>query len=297
MGARSWPRPVYTLLNNLNDAATMPRLSRNLIPIPLLLSNWVDPAAYEPHLQRRREYDIVMVANFSTYKRHWLFFKMLRDLPKSTRVLLVGVPLGARTEQVLRDEARAFGVDDRFELRMRLTDDAVAEALCSAKVSAIFSRQEGSCLAVVEAMFANTPVAVFRDAIVGSKAYVNPHTGLQLEPRNIARQMQQFIETADRYTPRAWACEHISCHRSYDVLNGFLRTDAEQNGRPWTRDLEPFYQNAVPRYLTESSELRMKPWYDDFARSYGLTIAEPAWSAGAEKTSSENSQPLMRAGA
>jgi hypothetical protein len=279
VAARMWPGPLYTLLSNFDDADTMRALSDRLVPIPLLASSWVDPDAYRDYLGAPREHDIVMVANFAPYKRHWLFFEMLRDLPRRYRVLLVGRPVGRWTEQLLLNQARAFGVHDRFELRSRLTYDAVIEALCRARVSLIFSRQEGSCIAVAESLFADTPVGLLEDARVGSKAWVNASTGRLLSLRRLAHQVQDFVETAPVYRPRPWALAHISCHHSYAILNRYLREDARRRGRPWTCDLLPFYQNALPRYLAAEDERAAAPWYEDFAHRYGLRLGPAAATA------------------
>jgi glycosyltransferase involved in cell wall biosynthesis len=272
VAARLWPGPLYTLLSNLDDAATMRRLSDRLIPVPLLASSWVNPDAYRGHLGSSREYDIVMVANFAPYKRHWLFFQMLRGLPRRYRVLLLGVPLGRRTEQALRDEARDFGVQDRFELRTRLSDTAIAEGLCRSRVSLIFSGQEGSCIAVAESLFADTPVGLFEDARIGSRAFINANTGRLLSRRRTAYQVQEFIESSAAYQPRPWALANISCHHSYAILNHCLREEARRRRQPWTRDLLPFYQNALPRYLAVEDERAMVPWYEDFAHTHGIRL-------------------------
>jgi len=46
-------------------------------------------------------------------------------------VLLLGVPLEGRTEQVLRAEARAFGVEDRFELKLAPRRDEILRGLAN----------------------------------------------------------------------------------------------------------------------------------------------------------------------
>jgi glycosyltransferase involved in cell wall biosynthesis len=277
VAARLWPGPLYTLLNDLDDGAAMRRLADRLVPIPLLLSSWVNPDAYRPYLGSDREYDIVMLANFAPYKRHWLFFQVLRSLPRRYRVLLLGRPVGSWTERGLMDQARAFGVLDRFDLRARLTDGAIAQGLCSARTSLIFSGQEGSCIAVAESLFADTPVGLFADAQVGSRAFVNANTGRLLARRGTARQVQEFVEASSDYRPRQWALANISCHHSYAVLNRRLREETVRRGQPWTRDLLPFYQNAVPLYLSAEDACAMAPWYEDFERRYGLRLgAAPA---------------------
>lgn len=272
VAARLWPGPLYTLLNDLDDGAAMRRLADRLVPIPLLLSSWVNPDAYRPYLGTGREYDVVMLANFAPYKRHWLFFQVLRGLPRRYRVLLLGRPVGRWTEHGLMDQARAFGVQDRFELRARLTDGAIARGLCSARTSLIFSGQEGSCIAVAESLFADTPVGLFAGARVGSRAFVNANTGRLLMRRRTAYQVQDFVESSADYRPRQWALANVSCHHSYAVLNRRLREETVRRGQPWTRDLLPFYQNALPFYLSPEDESAMAPWYEDFERRYGLRL-------------------------
>src|SRR5262249_3036816 len=147
LAVKLWPGRLYTLPGNHDAAPAMAALSDRLCLVPLLASSWVDPAAFEPHLGGPKEYDLVMLANFHPVKRHWLFFHMLRRLPRRYRVLLLGVPLEGRTEQVLRDEARAFGVADRFELKLKPSREELLRGLCRSRASVIFSRQEGSCIA------------------------------------------------------------------------------------------------------------------------------------------------------
>jgi glycosyltransferase involved in cell wall biosynthesis len=278
LAARLWPGRLYTLLSTPDDAASMRQLSDRLRIVPVLVSGWVNPDPYRAYLGTPKQYDIVMLANFAAYKRHWLFFHTLRRLPRHYRVLLLGTPLGTRTEQVLRDEARAFGVHDRFELHSRLSDAAVAEGLCRSRVSLIFSAQEGACIAVAESLLADTPVGLFRTARVGSRTFVNDRTGVLLDGRDVAGQVRRFVDDADRYSPLAWALENISCYRSHEVLNATLRDDAGREGRPWTRDIVPFAQSAQVRHVSADDERALRPWYDDFAREYGLRlgVARPA---------------------
>jgi glycosyltransferase involved in cell wall biosynthesis len=250
LAVKLWPGRLYTLLSNFEDAATMRALSERLTPVPLLASSWVNPAAYQEHLGRPKDYDIVMLANFSRVKRHWLFFHTLRRLPRRYRVLLLGVPLDGRSEQTIREEARAFGVEGRFDLHVRPTRAEVARGLARARVSLIFSRLEGSCIAVAESLFADTPVGLFRHARIGSRAFINAQTGRLLDRAGLAAQIERFVDEADDYSPLFWARENISCYRSQEVLNRTLRGAALGQGRPWTRDVVPMQNDTVPRYVS-----------------------------------------------
>src|SRR5207248_6140887 len=142
---RLWPGRIFSLLSNYKDAGLMRLLSSRLTPVPLLASHWVDPVPFEPHLGRPKDYDLVMLAHFDPVKRHWLLFEALRKLPRRFRVLLMGVPLGGRTEKDLLTEARTFGVQDRFDLVLKPARDEVMAGLARARTSLIFSRQEGAC--------------------------------------------------------------------------------------------------------------------------------------------------------
>jgi glycosyltransferase involved in cell wall biosynthesis len=271
-----WPNSFYTLLSNLADATSMRRMSEKITPIPLLASSWVNGDAYATYQQADKQFDIVMVANFANYKRHWVFFSVLRKLPKHFRVAIIGVPWQGRTESVLRDEARKFGVADRITLYVSPPDHTVNEILCRSRVSLIFSRQEGSCIAVTESMLANTPVGVFSDALIGSSAFINEETGVFLKKERLAEQITSFVENSDRYRPRQWALEHISCRASILVLNTTIRDAKLREGSPWTMDLLPFFQNSMVRYVEPDVLPTVWPWYESFAQRYGLKLG-PYW--------------------
>ena len=278
--AKLWPGPVFSILGNLADAELLKALSPKLIPLPLLASSWIVPEDFTLHLSRTKDHDIVMLAHFDPVKRHWLLFEALRKLPRACRVLLMGLPLGGRDENDLMREARTFGVEGRFDLLLRPSRAEVMAGLARSRVSLVFSRQEGACIAVSESLFANTPVGLFRDARIGSKAFINDQTGRLLDYGNLARQLQQFVEEADTYQPREWALANISCHVSRAALNRELKQASLTAGREWTRDVLPFRKDLVPSYLFATDEAAMRPEYERFAEQFGLLLgpaAKPGW--------------------
>lgn len=267
-----WPGRVFSLLSNHGDAALLMCLSPRITPIPLLASSWVDPEPFEPYLDTPRDRDIVMLANFSPLKRHWLFFQTLRQLPSWVRVLLLGVPMDGRDEAALRHEASLFGVENRFELIVRPTREQILHSLARSRISLVFSQQEGACIAVTESLFANTPVGLFRTARIGSRDFINMHTGMLLDRQDLAGQLMQFLKVSQSFLPREWALDNISCHVSLALLNRAMRQFAAQDGRPWTSDVVPFAKHTVPTYLSTATANAMQPWYDDFADRYGLLL-------------------------
>jgi glycosyltransferase involved in cell wall biosynthesis len=274
MAARIWPERLFTLLSNLADASTIRSLSPGLVPVPLLASSWTNPDLYAPYLHLEKTIDILMIASFSQYKRHWLLFETLRKLPRSLRIVLIGRPVEIKITELQR-QARLFGVEDRFELWNNATDDQIAKAICQSRIGLIFSRQEGSCLAVAESMMGGSPVGMFENARIGSKAFINPRTGVLLAQRKLARQVLGFLDRHDRFEPRPWAVENISCRVSNRILNEVLRAEAERSGRPWTRDIALMYQNSVPVFVDASEARMMEPWYDDFHDRFGVELAFP----------------------
>lgn len=268
---RFYPDSIHCLISNQSDLETFPRLSPQYRMVNLYASSWVDPGLFKPLPRPVRDIDILMLANFGTYKRHHVLFKALRKLPRDLRVVLVGQPNGSRTAEVLLREAEAFGVRDRIELRQRVTDEEVVELLCRSKVSLINSKREGSCVAIVESMFANTPVGLLEGAQIGSAAFINARTGVFLRESHYASDLESFLERADDFDSRGWCLENgLSAQASSVCLNGILKADALADGRAWSRDIVPFHwrPNPVP--------LAIHAWQEDertlIRNLFGLTI-------------------------
>jgi len=264
---------IYTLISNEQDLRIFPRLSSKFRAVPLYASNWVNPELYRSVPFAEKDIDIVMLAGFGTYKRHFALFEALRDLPAGLRVVLMGTASGKRTAAALHEEARAFGVDGRFELRESASDSEVLRNLSHAKVSLILSNQEGSCVAVVEAMFAGTPVGLYEDAIVGSKAFINERTGMLFTRGKLAPQLEKFLAAAATFAPREWALENqISCLGSTETLNRILKADALAAGEMWTQDIAVHHWRPDPVLLYPEDRSRLQPAYEDIQTRHGVAL-------------------------
>ncbi len=268
----AYPDPIFCLISNPHDLEIFPRLSAKYSMVPLFASSWVNPALYKPVPFEQKDIDLLMVASFEEYKRHFLLFKALRTMPASTRVLLIGQDHEGRTAESIMSEARAYGVQDRFELRVNAPHTTVLEALCRAKTTVVLSRREGSCVAVVESMFANTPVGVFEDAEVGSRVHINEATGRLLRYRDLGRQLSDFAANADKYSPRAWAERNISCSHSTHVLNEAVKAHALESGQEWTQDIAAHDWRPNPQLISTQDQARMQGSYDDFLSRFGIRL-------------------------
>lgn len=267
--------PVFIGVSHVSDMETYRVAAPAIAPVPLMACDWVDPDFYEPRPKSERTIDILMVANWLRFKRHWLLFEALRDMPRSLRVVLVGRNGPGRTEREIRAEARAYGVRQELELHTDIGPRDVARLQAEARISIICSQREGSCVAPVEAMFADTPVAMFRDAHVGSTAHVNAHTGRLVTRAGLARQLTELLEASASLHPRTWAMQHISCHQSSARLNEILREHALRGGQPWTTDIAPLAWRYVPCHVHAADEVRLRPTVGLLAEQYGVELAAP----------------------
>lgn len=270
--AHAWPGPLFSLISNRRDLEILPRLAPNYVPLPLFASNWVNPDFYRPVPRRERDVDIVMLANFGKYKRHLALFRALRSLRPRPRVLLMGQDQSGRTADTLRAEAEGYGVRDAVSIVTNASNEEVAQGLCRSRISLILSRREGSCVAVAESFFANTPVGLLRGAEVGSGAFLNAETGRRLDEHNLAAELTAFLDDCERYTPRAWAEQHISCFRSSAQLNEFVKQHMLAAGQEWTCDLAPLCWRPDPCLVRPEDRQRMKIAQEDVRQRFNLEI-------------------------
>jgi hypothetical protein len=270
--AAAYPGQFYSLISNAGDAAILAQVAPNVVVVPLYASSWVLPSFFEPRPQSARTIDLTMVANFAKFKRHYVLFDALRCMRHARRIRLIGQDQDGRTAATIRSEAECYGVAERIQIESNVPYERVAAALCESRASVILSRREGSCVAVAESMFADAPVAVLGDAELGSRAFINEMTGTFLDAGAIASQLDAVIENAESYSPRAWAEENISCHRSSRILNDLLRAKALAAGQEWTLDIAPLCWKPDPALVDSRQEALMLEDKLFFQGRFGLNV-------------------------
>jgi glycosyltransferase involved in cell wall biosynthesis len=274
--AEAYPDKVFSLISNARELQILPRLSPKLVPLPLYGSSWVNPSLYKPLPPTQRDVDILMVANWGKFKRHHALFRALSGIPEDVRVLLIGQDQDGRTAETIREEARAYGVDKRLTLLHDVPYPEVAKAYCRSKVSVILSRREGSCVAIAESLFADTPAAIYADAAIGSRAFINETTGKLLEYTNLAGQLMEFLAAANagQYSPRKWAESNISCFRSADTLNEILRRHALAEGRDWTQDVAAVTWCPDQQLALAEDRIRLLPERELIKTRFGIELGQ-----------------------
>jgi len=280
MMAAKAEKEFFLMPSSILDMPLCEGLGKRCVGLPFHAASWVNADLYSKQ-KVRKDVDIIMLANFNTYKRHWRLFEALTDLPRDLKVCLAGVPIGRRTRESLIREAKAFGVEDRFRIFEGLNDEEVKKLLSRSKIFCALSHKEGSYIAVAESLMAGTPVGMYNDALIGTKSYINRETGILFDPkRPLARQLIKFLETSEQLDPATWARNNISARVNNERLNQILMKRALDRNDPWTKDIEHFYSKRFDFYYyrgTEAEKEYMKS-VDTFAEEFGLIIERPVYS-------------------
>jgi glycosyltransferase involved in cell wall biosynthesis len=259
--------PVWTTISNDRDLAIFPRFHANYRPVPLLASSWVNAKLYAPRPAAERDVDLVMVANFGTYKRHHVLFRALANggAPSLKKIVLIGQPQDARTAEVLLGEADLFGVRDRLELRSRISDGELVATLCRARAAFIASLREGSCVAVIEAMMAGTPVGLLRGAAIGSSRHLNEDTGRWLDEGRLADDLESLVAEHASFRPRERLLEDgVECGASTRALAAAMGVEL------WTHHWRP-----DPLLLDEANVAEARAEAERIGREFGLQLVSP----------------------
>jgi glycosyltransferase involved in cell wall biosynthesis len=229
---------------------------------------WISPANYRPKPIADRQVDLLKLANFAPFKRHFHFFRVLSQMSPDLRVTLIGQKEAGRTQDDILREARLFGAPQKITIHESIPPEQVAEIQANSRVATIFSMREGQCIAMVEALFAGASIAMLQGAHLAPTAYVNDRTGTLLQPGREARQLQQLIQNAGQYDPAAWARENISANLSNPRLNAAFRQFEEDAGRPWITDLQPFCYSPYPTLRHNPNRAQLQPAVDRLHQQY-----------------------------
>lgn len=270
--------PYYLLPSCFMESSLRPMLGPHCRIFPFHAASWVNHKLFRsPPVTK--DIDIIMLANFSRFKRHWKLFEAIASLPDDLRVVLVGVPLHGRDKDCLLQEARMFNVAERVTIIEDPRQQTLRNLLERSKLMCALSHREGCYVGVAEALMANTPVAMFANAMIGTKAYINEQTGFLLDAnRALAEQLAEAIAISATVQPRDWATENISAQVNCRRLNSYLKEDFQANGNSWSEDISNFYSIRFEFYHGLEGDTNVADYADDYAlltRDFGLTIERP----------------------
>lgn len=218
-------------LSHPEDVMRIRSLGFEVPILPLYMSSWLVPEDFHPVPRQERDVDIVMVANWAHFKRHWVLFDALKRMNcPDLKIVLIGQPDSGRTVENVRQEAELYGVAGQIQFLNRLPVDEVWRWLARSRISLVFSKREGSCVVVGESMMADTPVGLLEGAGIGSVEFINPKTGMLLrEGKNLADDISTLLEKSKTMSARAWAVENISFQRAKTITTEKIKSVMKNN--------------------------------------------------------------------
>jgi glycosyltransferase involved in cell wall biosynthesis len=234
--------PVFVGAIEPRDAQFLRSVSERLLPVSVSSNTWVDPRVFRPLPDVRKDIDVIIVAGWAQYKRHWAVFRALRALKQAgqrLRVALVGYPISQDREAIL-GQARHYGVDDLLEVHEKLTAEQVNLLFNRSRVNVLWSRREGVNRAIIEGMAAGLPCIVRRGFNYGhAYEYINPQTGRFVTEAELPAAMSAMVRDHARYAPREWILPRMTPEASAARLSAEMRDYVQRSGGRWTRDLVP----------------------------------------------------------
>ena len=172
--------PVFVQTPEPRDLAFLQTIGSNLVPLHVA-GNWsVDRRVYRPLPGAAKDIDVVMVACWGVYKRHYRVLRGPGQTPGrggALKAALVGYPADYTLDEIVR-QARHYGVEDQLEFHEHLSPEEVNVQYNRARVNLLWSRTEGFNRAIIEGMCAGVPCILRAGHNYGHHyAYINSQTG------------------------------------------------------------------------------------------------------------------------
>jgi len=201
-------------------------------------------------------------------------FKILEGLPDNIFLTCVGLPVGSRGIESLIMEAKRFGVRERVNIIENPTQENLRGLYAQAKVFCATSYIEGAYIGVAEALASGTPVAMFKDSLIGTKSLINENNGFLVESISDFRASIIKASNGKNYNKiRESARVEVDGRENSRKLNCDLKAIFIDLGMNWSQDIKPFYsERLTSRYFDTSSIDDLNSDYE-FYQSLGISFS------------------------
>ena len=248
--------PVFIQAFEPRDAAFIRSTRSNLIPVPTSANWWVDHRILKPLPHVKKDVDVIMIASWAWFKRHYRLFSalsQLRSKGEKLRIVLIGYPIDC-TQNDIFILAKYFGIHKQIEMYEWLSPEEVNQQLNRAKVNVVWSRKEGVNRTIIEGMFAGVP-CILRDGFNYGYPYpyINSQTGCFSSERALPEQLLWMIQNYYQFSPRKWVMANMTCQHATEILGEAIKRKTLEYGENWTQDLvvKICYLNTM-RYWDDS---------------------------------------------
>ncbi len=207
-------------------------LQSNLYPVDIGANCWVNKEAFFLIEGTEKIYDVVMIAIWADFKRHFHLFEALKRCKKEIKIALIGRPW-PRTLEEIKKQAQYYGVDSKIDFFEDLSHQEINVIINKSKTLLLLSKREGINKALIESMYANTPVFLLEGFNMGYKyPYINSHTGQFIK----GTKLSAFLNNIDAilsncsFTPRDWIINNLSPEESVKKISHVLgKIECAQN--------------------------------------------------------------------
>lgn len=257
-------QPVVVQCFTEADHVFISRIGKPFFPVRLGPADWVNADVFDVPPTASKRYDLVMVANWASHKRHELLFRALQAIrDRDLHVLLVGFPWASRTADDIRREAAA-SPNERVHLEIveSIPHAELAKLLRQCKTFVFLSKKEGDNKALVEAMFADVPAIVYDRTIGGAGSRVNAATGVFASEQALAAKIRYMLDHHDEFSPRRWAIEHTGSAVATRLLNDALHDAVTTVGGAYTNSIVEKTNAPNLAYKDLSDRVRFQGDYD-----------------------------------
>lgn len=256
--------PDYNYVNDVGG---------NFKPIRLGAGDWADPGLFEDGTKEPKEYDVVMIANWLSWKRHDLFFKSLAQVKQFIKkVAVIGYPIEGRTLEDVRKECLKFKVDDLVDFYEKIPSAKVGEILRKSKTGILLSKDEGANRGIYECFFSGVPIILTNENRGVNRDHINPMVGLLASDTELPNVILKMINEYSSFKPREWALNNTGFVNSTQKLNIFLKELSLGAGENWTADIYTKHNSPHARFAYKEEQMLA----DEAVAHLGPFLREPA---------------------
>jgi len=232
-------------------------IGHNFKPIRLGAGDWADSELFDDGTNVPKEYDVVMIANWLSWKRHDLFFESIGKIKKHIKkVAVIGYPIEGRTLDDVKKECRYYGVCDLVDFYEKISSEKVGEMLRKSKTGILLSKDEGANRGIYECFFSGVPIILSSQNRGVNRDHVNDMVGMVSSDDELADVIVKMINEYRSFKPREWALENTGFVNSTRKLNIYLKELALSSGEKWSADIFTKHNTPHARFAYEKEQMQ-----------------------------------------